>query len=120
MRYVKFAFLAVIALALVTVALANRQIVELKLLPVALSNLLGVQERIAMPLYAVIFGGIVAGIVIGFVWEWLREYRIRRAAERRRREVNRLARENDRLRAEKHEGEDDVLALLDRPARRPS
>ena len=117
MRYVKFAFLALVALTLVTVALANRAMIELKLLPAAVSELFGFQERIAMPLYVVIFGGIVAGIVIGFVWEWLREYRIRREAERRRREVNRLARENDRLRAEVHEGEDDVLALLDRPAR---
>ena len=117
MRYVKFAFLALVALLLVTVALANRQMIELKLLPNALSDVMGMQERMVMPLYAVIFGGIVAGIVIGFVWEWLREHRIRRDAERRRREVNRLARENDRLRAEKHEGEDDVLALLDRPAR---
>lgn len=120
MRYVKYAFLALVALILVTIAMANRALVEMKLLPAPISELLGFQERIALPLYAVIFGGIVAGIVIGFVWEWLREYRIRREAERRRREVNRLARENDRLRVKAHEGEDDVLALLDRPEGRPS
>ena len=56
--------------------------------------------------------------MIGFVWEWLREYRIRRTAERRRRELVLMERENARLRREKHEGEDEVLALLEEPPSR--
>ena len=40
----------------------------------------------------------------------------RTKARKRAREVNRLEREVDRLRHEKHEGEDDVLALVDAPA----
>ncbi|PRY93772.1 uncharacterized protein DUF1049 [Hasllibacter halocynthiae] len=117
MRYLKYAFLVLVAILLVTVAMANRATVELKLLPAALAELVGYQGLLFLPLYAVILGGVVVGLVLGFVWEWLREYRIRREAERRRRQVNLLARENERLREKAHEGEDDVLALLDRPAR---
>ena len=119
MKYVKYAFLALLAIVLITLAIANRGMVELKLLPLALTDLLGFQERITLPLYAVIFGSIIVGLLIGFVWEWLREWRIRRTAERRARELRVMERENARLRREKRteQGEDEVLALLDEPAR---
>lgn len=119
MRYVKYALLALLAIVLITLAIANRGAVELKLLPLALTDLMGFQERITLPLYAVIFGSIVVGLLIGFVWEWLREWRIRRTAERRARELRVMERENARLRREKHveQGEDEVLALLEEPAR---
>ena len=118
MRYVKYAFLALVAIVLVTLAVANRGMVELKLLPVGLTSLLGFQETVTLPLFVVILGGVVVGLLIGFVWEWLREYRIRRTAERRRRELVLMERENARLRREKHEGEDEVLALLEEPPSR--
>ena len=44
-------------------------------------------------LFLVIFAGIVAGLLIGFVWEWLREHRFRSTAARERRERERLERE---------------------------
>ena len=118
MKYIKYLLLAVLAVVLVTLALANRQIVELKLLPQGLTSLMGFQERITLPLFVVIFFGIVLGLLIGFVWEWLREYRYRRAAERRRQEVVLLERELTRTRQEKHEGEDEVIALLEEPPSR--
>lgn len=119
MKYVKYLFLALLAIVLVTLAIANRATVELKLLPLALTDLLGFQERVALPLYAVIFASILLGLMIGFVWEWVREWRIRRMAERRARELRVMERENARLRREKRveQGEDEVLALLDEPAR---
>ena len=120
MRYLKYLLLALLAIVLITLAIANRGMVELKLLPLALTDLMGFQERITLPLYVVILGSIVLGLLIGFVWEWVREYRIRRIAERRRREIVLMERENARLRREKRaeQGEDEVLALLDEPPSR--
>ena len=115
MKYLKYLFLAVLAVILVTLALANRGPVELVLLPRGLNELLGFNESLTLPLFVVLFAFILFGVLIGFVWEWLREYRFRRAAELRRREVNKLAVENERLRLKAHEGEDEVMALLDQP-----
>ena len=113
MKYIKYLFLAVLAVILITLAFANRDPVELQLLPQALTRYFGMQQRATLPLFIVIFLGIGFGILIGFLWEWLREWKYRRAAETRRREANRLKRENAKLRAERVNDGDDVIALID-------
>ena len=60
-----------------------------------------------------IFGGIVGGLLIGFVWEWLREYKLRAAAGRTERELKDTQREVRRLKGKQNENKDEVLALLD-------
>lgn len=113
MRYIRYACIAVFAVALIAVALANRGAVTLKLLPDEIAGLFAVAPTIELPLFLVIFGGIVTGLLVGFVWEWMREYAIRSENARNAREVRRLEREVKRLKVEKHEGKDEVLALLD-------
>ncbi|MHA6264477.1 lipopolysaccharide assembly protein LapA domain-containing protein [Arenibacterium sp. CAU 1754] len=113
MRYIRYAFLAALAIVLISVSLANRGFVDLKLMPDALEQLLGFNLSISLPLFVVVLGGIVAGLIIGFVWEWLREYKHRREASVKAREVNKLEREVSRLKTEKHQGKDEVLAILD-------
>ncbi|MEQ8339840.1 MULTISPECIES: LapA family protein [Marinovum] len=113
MRYIKYAFLAIVAPALVAVAVANRDIVTLTLLPSGLAALAGMNQAIDLPLFVVIIAGVAAGLLIGFVWEWLREFRQRAESARKDREIKELKRQLRRLRAEKHAGEDEVLALLD-------
>ena len=113
MRYIRYAFLIALAIVLVSVALANRGIVTLRLLPGGISDLLGFQRDISLPLFIVIFGGIVAGLLIGFVWEWLREHKHRAAAARRETEVKKLERELRRVKGERDKDKDEVLALLD-------
>ena len=68
MKYIRYAIWAVIAIALVAVALGNRQPVELTLLPEGLADIFAFNTGITLPLYAVIFGGIVVGLLIGFLW----------------------------------------------------
>ena len=51
--------------------------------------------------------------MVGFIWEWIREYGERAAAARQMRELRALRAEVKRLKGEKHEGKDEVLALLD-------
>lgn len=113
MRYIRYVFLAVLALVLVSVALANRGMVRLQLLPAALSDLIGMNRAIELPVFIVIFGGIIAGLLIGFVWEWMREHKHRAAASRRQAEVKRLERELRRTKAERDKDKDEVIALLD-------
>ncbi|GGL68910.1 lipopolysaccharide assembly protein LapA domain-containing protein [Wenxinia marina] len=113
MRVIRIAFWALVALCLIVLGIANRDIVTLRALPEALAGAVGLSPDIQMPLFIAIFIGIAIGLLIGFVWEWIREHKHRSEARARRREVTMLEREVGRLRAEKHEGQDDVLALLD-------
>lgn len=113
MRYIRYACIATFAVALIAVALANRSVVSLQLIPSEVAGWFSVNPQISLPLYLVIFGGIVAGLLVGFVWEWIREHNQRAEAARQAREMRRLQRELAKLKGEKHEGKDEVLALLD-------
>lgn len=113
-RSLRYLFLAALGLALLTVALANRAPVTLQALPDDLAAFSGLHWQIEVPLFVVIFGGIVAGLLIGFVWEWLREHKHRSTASTKSREVERLERELAVMRDTKPEHKDDVLALLDK------
>ena len=113
MRYIRYAFLATLAFVLVSVALANREMVTLELLPSGLANMVGMNWSVDLPLFIVIFGGIIAGLLIGFFWEWLREHKHRAAAAHGQAEVKKLERELRRTKAERDKDKDEVLALLD-------
>ena len=113
MRYIRYAFLAALAVVLVSIALANRGMVTLTLLPEGLARIAGFNPDISLPMFVVIFAGILAGLLIGVVWEWLREHKHRVEVRRKTREAGQLEREVKRLKGEKHQGKDEVLALLD-------
>lgn len=113
MRYIKYLFLAAIALALVLLALANRDPVTLTALPEDLAAWVGWNFVITLPLFIVLLGGIVAGLLIGFVWEWFREHRQRAEAKAQRKERDHLAREVKALRGDAGQSQDEVLALLE-------
>lgn len=115
MRYVRYAVLVLLTLLLLAVALANRAPVQVSLLPESLAALFGVDWSIRMPLFAVLFGGAAAGLMIGFLWEWLREHKHRKAASVHSRQVTRLERELAVMRDSASLPEqDEVVALLNR------
>lgn len=109
-KYLRYLVLLVIGIFLITVAMANREVVQLHALPTDLQTILGVDWVISLPLFLVGFGGIVVGILIGFVWEWVREHKYRSTAVQKTREVERLERQ-----VGKPQHNDDVLALLEQP-----
>ena len=114
-RYLRLILLGLLALLLLTMALANRAPVEVRLLPGDLAALTGLTWAMQLPLFLVIFGGIVAGVLIGFVWEWFREHGHRATAAQKAREVVRLERELAVLKdSSSVPPKDEVLALLDK------
>lgn len=113
MHYIRYAFLAIVGISLILVALANRTSVELKLLPEEIAAYVGQPLTYQLPLFVVIFGGLVAGLLIGFVWEYFREHKHRVEARTQKREKEKLEREVKGLKSQANEGKDEVLALLD-------
>lgn len=116
MRYIRYAILAAIAVVLIIVALANRATVTLNALPEGLAEIPGMtvlNHSVNLPLFVVIFGGVLMGLLLGFVWEWIREHKHRAEVSRKQSEVARLQRELRRTKAQRDEGKDEVLALLD-------
>ena len=113
MRFIRYFFLAVIAVLLIVVAVANRQPVQLQLLPEDLAAFVPFAGSITVPLFLVIFAGVLGGLLIGFVWEYLREFKIRSDLSKSTKQVKNLEREVNKLREKSGQGQDEVLALLD-------
>ncbi len=114
MAYLRYGFAALVALVLVTIALANRAMIEVKLLPDALASLFGMNYAFSLPLFLLLGVAVGLGLLLGFVWEWFREHAYRAEAKR-------LMRENDVMRKQLDRAKqvapsiqkDDVLALVD-------
>lgn len=114
-RVLRLLFLAALAVVMIALALANRDIVTLRVLPPEVAAFLGLDWAMQVPLFLVILAGVLLGLLIGFVWEWLREYRIRSTGAKATRKAAHLEREVDRLKARTEGPKDDVLALIDKP-----
>ncbi len=83
-------WLAVIPVAAVTIwfALANRSLITLSLDPFSAE---APRWAVALPLFIVVFIGILAGMMVGGAIVWWGQGRWRREARRRRKEVDRLS-----------------------------
>lgn len=116
MKTIRYAFWSIVGLCLILIGLANRDVVTVRAMPEALADLLGLSPDIQLPLFVVIFIGVGVGLMIGFLWEWVREHRIRADARGKAREVETLRREVEQLRgaAAGAKSDDDVLALLEK------
>lgn len=115
-RFVRYVILAFVALVLIVLAVANSQVVQVRLLPVSVAEFLGFGWTLSIPLFLVVFGGILLGLLMGFVWEWFRAHQTRATASAVKKKAKSLEREVDRLK-KNDEPQDEVLALLEKPTR---
>jgi lipopolysaccharide assembly protein A len=113
MKTLRYAFWVAVAICLVTVGLANRGMVTVRAMPNALADLFGISPTIDLPLFVVILSGVAVGLLVGLVWEWIREYGERAENRAKTAEIARLKRELGKMQVEKSAGKDEVLALLD-------
>ena len=112
LRFIKLVALALIMIAIVLMSLANSGPVTLHLLPEGpIRDILPVST--VVPLYVVILGSVLVGLMIGYILEWLREAKHRREARLRQREAKTLAAEVDKLKQRHMTEEEQVLEILD-------
>lgn len=112
LRLIKLIFLGVLMIGIIVLSVANRGIVEVKLLPDGLSEIY--QQTLEVPLFAIILASILAGLLIGYILEWLREHKHRRTASQKKREAADLKSEVTALRKKHLSDGDEVLALLEK------
>lgn len=112
MRYIRYIVLGALAIFLITVALANREPLTIRLLPEVLSGLFGLSWQITLPAFIILLTAVLLGVVLGFVWEWIREHKHRAAAASERRKREKLEVEVRKVKPSSEKG-DDVLALLE-------
>lgn len=118
MRYIRYLIVGTVVAALVIVCMANRSFVTLTVLPEPLAALVNWNYSINLPLFIVALGGVGLGLLLGYLFEWLRESKHRSEVSKRQRQVKQLNREVTQLKAEKNKGKDEVLAILDEAATR--
>jgi uncharacterized membrane protein YciS (DUF1049 family) len=86
-----------LAIVIVALAVANRQIVSVSFDPFSAAE---PAFLLRAPLFVLVFVLVIAGVIIGGVAAWLRQGRWRRAAREREAELQSARNEVDRLRRE--------------------
>lgn len=115
MRFLTYLLLAVAAVVVVTLSVANRGAVGVSLWPDVTAYGLPTAPRANIPLFLVALGSGAIGFVLGAAREYLREARQRRVAAEARREVGKLKREVESLKSKQQMDEDDeIIALTSR------
>ena len=113
MRLIRTLFLFCLATLLFLLSLANSEKVTLFFLPENLTALMEIEMAVTIPLFLVFFSGIFIGLVIGFLWEWLREYKFRAEANNYQKRLFKAENELSELYAKENK-KDDVLTLLEK------
>ncbi|MCV2448762.1 LapA family protein [Paracoccus sp. DMF] len=121
MRAIRFAFFVILAVVLVLVAAANRDMITVSLLPPAVAPFAGGQWSLTMPAFVALFLAMVFGVLVGLIWEWLRESHLRAESNRRAQHLADLQREMGHLRQTQAAApRDEVLAILDNAGKTPA
>ena len=114
MRYFRYLLLLLVAVGLISISLANRELVGFHFLPSIAADALGFQVHLELPLFIVIFLCVAVGLLVGSFWEWLRTTQQRLSLRSYRREVARLSKEIIDLKPSGNVVQDDVLELVEK------
>ena len=120
MRTIRISFIVILAMVLILVATANRTPIQVGMLPESIAKFTGSPWTVTLPTFLALFLAMVFGVLVGLVWEWLREGHLRAESRTRAHNLALLQREVGDLRRTHAAPRDEVLAILDdAPARGP-
>ena len=94
-RILSFVILVPLAILLVVFCVSNRELVTVSLDPLGTMP----QFTFGLPLFILLMGAVIVGVVLGGIGTWLTQSHYRRKAWKRRNEVERLRREAEEAKA---------------------
>lgn len=111
MKYIRYVLYAFVGLFLILLAFNNNGSVDFVLVP---DFVPGINEiSVTVPLFVVTLGALLLGLVLGYIFEYVREARIRRNASRAQKALKKTTAELESLKKEAGKHDDDVLAILE-------
>ena len=89
---------------------------DIRILPSELEGFFGGGMIFSIPIFVLFLCGVIFGLFVGFVWEWIREMKHRLASSRKSKELAKVENELSQLKRESGQNEDEVLLLLNNKA----
>ena len=89
---------------------------DIRILPSELEGFFGGGMIFSIPIFVLFLCGVVFGLFVGFVWEWIREMKHRSAASRKSKELAKVENELSQLKRESGQNEDEIMLLLNNKA----
>ena len=86
------------------------------MLPSELEGFFGGGMIFSIPVFVLFLCGVIFGLFVGFVWEWIREMKHRSASSRKSKELAKVENELSQLKRESGQNEDEILLLLNNKA----
>ncbi len=89
---------------------------DIRILPSELEGFLGGGMIFSIPIFVLFLCGVIFGLFVGFVWEWIREMKHRSASSRKSKELAKVENELSQLKRESGQNEDEIMLLLNNKA----
>ena len=89
---------------------------DIRILPSELEGFFGGGMIFSIPIFVLFLCGVIFGLFVGFVWEWIREMKHRSAASRKSKELAKVENELSQLKRESGQNEDEIMLLLNNKA----
>ena len=89
---------------------------DIRILPSELEGFFGDGIIFSIPIFVLFLCGVIFGLFVGFVWEWIREMKHRSASSRKSKELAKVENELSQLKRESGQNEDEILLLLNNKA----
>ena len=89
---------------------------DIRVLPGELEGFFGGGMIFSIPIFVLFLCGVIFGLFVGFVWEWIREMKHRSASSRKSKELSKVENELSQLKRESGQNEDEIMLLLNNKA----
>ena len=89
---------------------------DIRILPSELEGFLGGGMIFSIPIFVLFLCGVIFGLFVGFVWEWIREMKHRSASSRKSKKLAKIENELSQLKRESGQNEDEIMLLLNNKA----